>query len=704
MSKSATGTIQDESGQGVSGVTIILDDLSVLFDQNLASAAAGATGGFNLSYDDDNFADPEHKTGRLLRLRIRIGRHVIKEIRQRDVFVDSLSLGTIKVTKAALGWLATTTLGTNAASADTGAPQRVTSGNAVEWLCDNVDAWGRVVDLMNDATSSKTNIDLMQLGIDIEPFKLGSPAHDQAPNIVLSFTPPLTDGDKIVDGDQRIERMILAASQANSIVRLQFSEPTPNWKLLAVSELAFVGLGALLFLGVFVLLLATAGLAAIVLGVFGGIVGGLLGAGTLGTKLPLFKGDVDRLASWFFDAGASKLQVRVRALQTNLESVTHAKIVINETSRAIVLGSPFVQSYFDSQAHELDNPMRGGDASKGPIHDMSVSVRGPAIGHLREMFNMHWNTADPSDPLELAPDKLAGVTPAVLGTTPGHEEHLCSVQVVRSINPDTLASQAAGETGVLEAYLRAIHFAEKFIYIENQYFTDDTIVDALIDALKAKAGLQLILLLNTVPDIPLYPGWQRPLLKRIAAVADKSRFGVFTSWSHAAPGKQHPKPRLRCNYLHTKSAIIDNRWATIGSANLDGASLDSFQISPVLNRNSEANCVFYAEDGDTSTATAIDVLRRRVWGEHLGISPPESTDLDLTATPVALWRQKAVSKRDTLNQTPNEVLPIHILEWPPDFLVSEPAKAHLGTAGVVPLPFEVLEDGPSYDFVNGKFK
>ncbi len=110
MSNSATGTIQDESGQGVSGVTIILDDLSVLFDRNLASAAVGATGGFNLSYDDDNFADPEHKTGRLLRLRIRIGRHVIKEIQQRDVFVDSLSLGTIKVTKAALGWLATTTL------------------------------------------------------------------------------------------------------------------------------------------------------------------------------------------------------------------------------------------------------------------------------------------------------------------------------------------------------------------------------------------------------------------------------------------------------------------------------------------------------------------------------------------------------------------------------------------------------------------
>ena len=36
-----------------------------------------------------------------------------------------------------------------------------------------------------------------------------------------------------------------------------------------------------------------------------------------------------------------------------------------------------------------------------------------------------------------------------------------------------------GEQGVLEAYLRAIHFAERFIYIENQFLWSPEITAAL---------------------------------------------------------------------------------------------------------------------------------------------------------------------------------------------------------------------------------
>jgi phosphatidylserine/phosphatidylglycerophosphate/cardiolipin synthase-like enzyme len=37
-------------------------------------------------------------------------------------------------------------------------------------------------------------------------------------------------------------------------------------------------------------------------------------------------------------------------------------------------------------------------------------------------------------------------------------------------------------------------------------------------------------------------------------------------WSHKPPDAQHPKPRLSPNYVHAKVAIIDNKWATVGSA------------------------------------------------------------------------------------------------------------------------------------------
>jgi phosphatidylserine/phosphatidylglycerophosphate/cardiolipin synthase-like enzyme len=683
--------IQDDSGDGVSAITVsaitvVLDDLSVLFDQNLGGPQQPhADGSFKFNYSADLFAVPGGSPARQLRLQIRIGRHVLKEVQRDDVTGDVLAFGTIKVTSKSLGWLATTKVGSDPAVADTGEPQRLTSGNAIEWLCDNVDAWGRVADLLSDAATSKTSVDLMQLTVDVEPFLDGAPVAEQPPNVVLAFSKPLSDTKQIVDGDQRIERMILAASQAGSIVRIQIPVIAPGPIFFAAAFVIVAGLTALLMLVI--------GPIALFLG--------LAGLGALNKFLPFSKDDVDRLTTWFADAGATN--VRVRAFHNRVLSWTHGKIIINGTKQAVLLGSPFEQCYFDSQDHFLDNPSRGGSAGKGPIHDMSVAVRGPALAYLREVFDVHWNVADPHDPLDAAPSQPKELTQADLQNTPG-QEYLCSVQVVRTINSDTIPSEPPGEQGVLEAYLRAIHFAEHFIYIENQYFTDDAIVDALIDALKARPSLQLILLLNIVPDVPLYPGWQRAALRRIAEVADRSRLGVFSTWSHAAPDATHPKPRLRNNYLHTKSAIIDNRWATVGSANLDGTSLDRFQLEPIVdNRDSETNCVVFAEPSDTETRAAIDALRVQLWREHLGTLPPTAT-LDATDTPLQLWRDQAEAKRKTLNNNPNAPSDTHILEWRPDFQISEPARIHLGTVGVLVAPFDVVEEAPSYDFLAGGWK
>jgi phosphatidylserine/phosphatidylglycerophosphate/cardiolipin synthase-like enzyme len=709
MSTSATGTIQDEKGKPVPGITVVLDDISVLFDQAFDKPKQSDTNGqFSFDYAADFFGI-DGSTPRQLRLRLCIGRHILKELVQSDVNDAVLALGIITVNSKSLGWLATTTPA-QTAIADTGEPQRVTSGNAVEWLCDNVDAWGRTADLLADAATTKTGVDLMQLTIDIEPFQSDKSALQQDPDVVLRFSPALVaTGDKLADGDQRFERMVLAASQAGSNVRIQLSAiggPALAPMLSAAATLVVVGLIALLF----VLIGGIAGLILATVAELGGMYGlsKLRSALRSGTNAD----DLERVTTWFSDAGAST--VTVLPFYNRIACWSHGKIVINDNKKAILLGSPLEQSYFDSQYHFLDNPMRGNDAGKGPIHDMSVAVRGPAVGHMREIFDLHWNVAAPTAQLSVDSTLLAGTTPADLSTTPGHEERLCSVQVVRTLNSKTFAKPQDGEQGILEAYLRAIHFAAKYIYIENQYFVNDAVIDAVIDALLAKPDLQLILFLNAVPDVPFYPGWQRAALRRIAQAAAPSsappptvspRFGVFTAWCHAASTPDHTLPRLRNYYLHTKSAIIDGQWATVGSANLDGVSLDRFQLEPfVANRSSETNCVFFADTGDTGTAAAIDALRRQLWSEHLGIQSPTSPLLDATDTPLALWRAQAEANRVGLNTDHDKVSGIHVLEWKSDFQVSEPAKMHLGTEGVVPTPFEVIEQGSSYDFVKGQWK
>ena len=126
--------------------------------------------------------------------------------------------------------------------------------------------------------------------------------------------------------------------------------------------------------------------------------------------------------------------------------------------------------------------------------------------------------------------------------------------------------------------------AEQFVYLETQYFTNDAIGRALVEAMKRKPGLEVIVVCNIRPDVPFYPFKQRRLITRIRKGIGQTpggphRFGVFTRWSHQV---FQPRPRMLPVYIHAKVGIVDESWATVGSANLDGLSLDSSLVSDVF--------------------------------------------------------------------------------------------------------------------------
>jgi phosphatidylserine/phosphatidylglycerophosphate/cardiolipin synthase-like enzyme len=694
VSTSGQGTVVGGDGAGIGGLTVVLEDVSTLFDRSLARGETTSTGAFSLTYEDD-FSE----TGsRELRLRIRVGQHVVREDKRPDVSSAQLSYGQIQLP----GTEGTSVLATLA----TGAPSRFSQGNALEWLCDDVDAWKRVADLIRNAGS---HLDVMQLTISMEKFHAA--ASDERPKIVLDFhdpEPSAAQPRKADANDGRIERLLLAASQKPGvIVRIQIPVPTVDLHVLPFAGLAGVIVGLAL------------------LSLVAGLIVGLVIIAAAIIKLDRHFGrGVGVVADWFAKAHADT-KVRVRALHTELFSITHTKLVIDGERKAILLGSPFEQVYYDSQAHVLDEPRRGDDAGVGPIHDVSVSVRGPAVGHMQEVFNSHWNLADPTDPLPLPPPNIPQVTTAEKG------ELLTSVQVVRTLNPRTFANvppnEKDGEKGILEAYLRAIHFAQRFIYLENQYFNDEAVTDALIDVLKNKPNVKVILLLNVRPDMPHYPMWQRTTIIRLADAAGTdvaNRLGVFTKWSHAASSPPtHPKPRLAKHYLHTKTAIIDNKWATVGSGNIDGASLDEFQafwysrlanvvLEGGASRNTETNCVVFEETPPAKSA--VDDLRRRLWAEHLGVVDaggkikPDAAELNDSPTKdwLAVWAAKAEAKKAKLISTPNDPSPIHILPWPPPKKVGKAnSKSHLELLGIPVEPFDLVPQGaPSFDFKTGAFK
>ena len=712
MSTSMTvSVVATDDNSGLDGLTVVLQDISALFEGELARGTTPSPGGsVNLTYHDDFF--PEMGVRRL-RLRVRLGQLVLKEQELDDVTSATLHLDPIVLSRAqAKGMLAT--LGGPT-------PSRVTQGNAIEWLCDNVDGWGRLATQLRGAT---TNVDIMQLALDIHAFS-ANPT-DEQPEVVLDFHPDITAASplphRVTPNDGRVERLLLDISKKPGLTtRMQFpvqtldyhAIPAASAALLTSAVVGAMGVGAIalgsslpLFfavpivgLGILLLvagvLIALATVAALAYFAYKSAHGGFLGEA--------------EVAKWFTDAGANS--VHVRAFHTQPFSVTHAKIVIIEGNQAFLLGSPFTQGYMDTPEHQVDEPKRGSTAEHAPIHDVSVAVRGPAAGHLQEVFNSHWNVGDPADSLPMPPPLPGTMTSANQG------EFLTSAQIVRTINQGTFTAEPAGEKGVLEAYLRMIQLAERFIYCENQYFTNDLIRDALIDALKAKPALHVILFLNVVPDIPMYPRWQRKAIKQISeSIGDGAdhRFGAFTPWSHAAKDPTHPKPRLAKNYIHAKVAFSDNRWATVGSANLDGASLDYFQVGHALQggdmRNSETNVVVFEDVAPP--ASAIDFLRRRLWAEHLGVLDAAGnlhvTSAELADSPekdwLAFWKTKAEAKRAGLVSSPDRVSPIRALPWPLD-VENATSADHLKHLHVPTGPFDLLDDGPRpFDFKTGNWR
>lgn len=704
MSKSAVGSVVDlENGSGLAGLNIDIEDVSQVHDNQFLNdpLVTDSSGQFNVSYKAYayNTAKPGAQA-RQLKLTIRIGRQVLKEIFQNEgAFGDTVDFGQITLHRAAAtSWRAT--LGDNNES-------RVSGGNSIRWLADNVDAWKYAANVMKNSS----NLDIMQLQIDVGKYTKDNTKDN--PIVVLDFSSNDTINQNnqnefiISQDDDRIEKCLLSAATRKAAIRVQIPRMSLDSKLLETASVVLTA-GSLPLLGLgLVAIFLVGGIIFFVIGLI------LLAAGsTLAIAdyiLPALPKEFEdwysgfskepALKQWFDDAatdGQDVAMVEVRELIERSFNVTHAKIVMDSVSatdtvkkqgkEAVLLGSPFEQVYFDSFQHDLDAGWRGNSASKGPIHDVNVAVRGPVLNDIQDLFDLHWKFTTPS---ENSPDHQP---PAPATIVDG--EFATDMQLVLTL--DKMFSELGetdGEKGVLEAYLRAIHFAQRFIYIENQYFYHSTITQALQDALASNPQLAVILVLNVSPDTPLYLHRQNQAIKRISTTVKntypnddvKKHFRVFSVFAHSPSDALHSKPRLVDVYLHTKTAIIDNVWATVGSANLDGLSLDTFDFSKYAVdgevRQTEANIVIHEDP--PATPSAVDALRRRLWAEHLGIldnSQAGALDVnsaDLEDSPntdwLTFWSQKADAKLASLKDDPNKVSPIHIL--PIDFDYGPDTKA-----------------------------
>jgi phosphatidylserine/phosphatidylglycerophosphate/cardiolipin synthase-like enzyme len=257
----------------------------------------------------------------------------------------------------------------------------------------------------------------------------------------------------------------------------------------------------------------------------------------------------------------------------------HEKLVIVDGRVAFVGGIDLTSlggNRFDTPSH----PPRGGVG----WHDAAARIEGPAAADVAAHFALRWSevTGEESDAADI---RASGDV---------------ELQVVRTVPDKVYDRLPRGDFRILESYLRALRSAERLIYLESQFLWSYELVSVLEEKLRNPPSDDF----RVVVVLPAHPNNGQEDTRGqlgVLAGADKgaNRFLACTLWQPGEPA--HPV------YVHAKIGIVDDRWLTLGSANLNEHSFFN---------DTEMNVV-------THDANIARALRLRLWAEHLGCEPYE---------------------------------------------------------------------------------
>ena len=273
----------------------------------------------------------------------------------------------------------------------------------------------------------------------------------------------------------------------------------------------------------------------------------------------------------------------------------HEKTVIVDDEVAFVGGidmTDFGGDRFDLSSHPARRRLGW--------HDVGTRLRGPAVADVAAHFAMRW--------LEVTGEQLAVPSPPPAAGR-------STVQVVRTVSEDMYDHVPHGDFRILESYLGAVRSAQHLIYLENQFLWLPEIVDELAAKLRDPPSddFRLVILLprranNGQDDTRGQLG--------LLVAADDGNDRLLAATLRSRTGN-----RTDPLYVHAKVGIVDDRWLTVGSANLNAHSLMN---------DTEMNVV-------TDDAALARDTRERLWAEHLELSLDDVRERDPRALVDEHW-------------------------------------------------------------------
>jgi phosphatidylserine/phosphatidylglycerophosphate/cardiolipin synthase-like enzyme len=281
----------------------------------------------------------------------------------------------------------------------------------------------------------------------------------------------------------------------------------------------------------------------------------------------------------------------------------HEKLVVVDDEVAFVGGVDLTDLGGDRwDTHE--HPARG----RLGWHDAGTRLRGPIVADVAGHLDLRW-TAVTGEQLPPAP------VPDAAGET--------TIQLLRTVPERIYDRMRDGAFGILEGYMRALRSARELVYLESQFFWLPEIVNLLSERLREPPGdrFRVVVLLPSKPN----NGEEdtRGMLAHLID-ADDGRGRFLAATIDAMTGSTVDQL-----YVHAKIGVVDDRWLTIGSANLNAHSFFN---------DTEVNV--HVCDPELARAT-----RLRLWSEHLG-RPQEELEGDPADVVDRLWIPIARRERE----------------------------------------------------------
>ena len=281
----------------------------------------------------------------------------------------------------------------------------------------------------------------------------------------------------------------------------------------------------------------------------------------------------------------------------------HEKLIVIDDELAFVGGIDLT----DLGGDRYDTPQHPARGRMG-WHDVASRLRGPAASDVHRHIAQRWEAVT-GEHVEAPPADLAGAGDVEL-------------QVVRTLPEKLYAFAPRGDFRIIEAYLRALRSAQRLVYLENQFLWSPEVVNILADKLRRPPAEEFRVVIM-LPARPNNGADDTRGQLAVLAEADGDRRRLLATTIRARSGRTSDRV-----YVHAKVGIVDDRWLTLGSANLNAHSFFN---------DSEVNIVTCDE------ALAHDT-RLRLWAAHLERDIDEVAR-DPTTVVDELWRPTAAEQR-----------------------------------------------------------